>query len=103
MRRKKTRKTAKNPEIRVGGIVEFESGALWHVTKVENKLVYFANERGTSQSLAQFIPVVYRRIKGPRNLKSLCIHCKKKFPRKTMHLDRDKRWVCDDCWDERMR
>ena len=34
MRRKKTRKTAKNPEIRVGGIVEFESGALWHVTKV---------------------------------------------------------------------
>lgn len=33
----------------------------------------------------------------------LCIHCKKYELATAAHRDRDGEWVCDDCWDERMR
>lgn len=37
-----------------------------------------------------------------RSRRKRCIHCDKLEQASVAHRDRDGKWVCDGCWDERM-
>jgi len=60
------------------------------------------NERDDEARLAELKRAQHRLRQATRMLKK-CVHCRKLENPAKAHLDRNKDWICDGCWDERMR